>query len=89
MPVNTRRIEVGGQPTRSLQIGDVMTYLIYCIDERLDIVLSQPLNNVTCPSAREGCLDEGYEFTLGDRTADQVLQGLPTGIENEGWPRGG
>ena len=66
----------------------MMTYLIHCVDKGLSISPRETTNHISHVPAREDCLDEGYEFTFGDGTADQSLQGLFTRVENGRWLSG-
>lgn len=68
---------------------EVVTYLVHCIDKYLSIFPSKTINNTSRAPVREDCLDKGHEFTLRDGAANQAMQGSFTGIENEGWLRGG
>ena len=70
-------------------MGCVMTYLIHYVDEGLSFVPFHTPNNIGYLLTRENCLNEGYEFTLGDGATDQASQqGSFIGVENEGCIRG-
>ena len=61
------------------------TYPIDNVHKGLCIALSETTDHVGRLLARQDSLYKQDEFTLGDGAANQGLQGLFTGVEDEGW----
>jgi hypothetical protein len=57
-------------------------YLVYDVDKRLNITILETIHYINHLLVREDGPNEGGEFTPGDGTADQALQGLIIGVEN-------
>ena len=58
--------------------------LIDSVDQGLDVAPLKGAGHIDCFFVREDRLNQQGEFTLGNSTADQALQGHLR-VENEGW----
>jgi len=60
------------------------TYLIYHVDEGLDVVPTKGTDHITFILAREDCLNQEWELAQDERTLDQAFQGWNVEGEKEG-----
>ena len=67
------------------EIDHVAIYLIYYIDEGLNITPAEAVNRFGCLLVREDCLDKGGEFILRGGMADQALPPMLMGVERDRW----
>ena len=74
--------------SRSPNNGKIVAYLVDDVDEGLGVALFERPDHIDRLLAREDCLDNQGEFTLGDVTADQTLQCPFPRVQNKGWFRG-
>lgn len=61
------------------------SYLVYHISKDLNVTTLESSYLISCLLTREDGLDKRGDFALEDGPADQALQRMITGVENNGW----
>lgn len=67
--------------------NDGVTYLVYQVNECLNVSPLETSNNVGCLHVRDDRLDDGDKFVLGDSMANQALQSSFIRVESGRWFR--